>query len=162
MRIWMDGSLVDRADAKVSVFDHGVLYGDGVFEGIRAYGGRIFKMRSHLERLKSSAGKIRLELPYSLDELERAMRETLEANGLSDGYIRLVVTRGVGTDLRTRPVSLTAAAAELAAAIGDPWAEFVEGLLGRLDEAERAELYRLLLKGSSPWDDVWETEGEVG
>lgn len=88
------------------------------------------------------------------------------APGIGGSLIRLaqagLVTRGVGTDLRTRPVSLTAAAAELAAAIGDPWAEFVEGLLGRLDEAERAELYRLLLKGSSPWDDVWETEGEVG
>jgi len=95
-KVWLDGELVDRDAARVSVFDHGLLYGDGVFEGIRAYGGRIFKMAAHLDRLWSSAERIRLEIPYSRDELEGAMRSTLEANGVRDGYIRLVVTRGVG------------------------------------------------------------------
>ncbi|MGI9014510.1 MAG: branched-chain-amino-acid transaminase [Phycisphaerales bacterium] len=97
MKIWLDGELVDRDHAKVSVFDHGLLYGDGCFEGIRVYDGRIFKLRSHLERLFQSAAKLRLEPPYSAKQLEQACRDTVEANGLSDAYIRLVVTRGVGT-----------------------------------------------------------------
>jgi len=96
-RIWMDGELVPVAEARVSVFDHGFLYGDGVFEGIRAYGGRIFKLRSHLERLKQSADMIRLTLPYSLDDIDAAVRTTVRENGLSDAYIRLVVSRGAGT-----------------------------------------------------------------
>jgi branched-chain amino acid aminotransferase len=81
----------------VSVYDHGLLYGDGCFEGIRAYGGRVFKLRSHLERLFESAAKIRLTPPYSAGELEAAVRETIAANDLPDGYIRLVLTRGAGT-----------------------------------------------------------------
>jgi len=97
MKIWMDGTIVDREHAKVSVFDHAVLYGDGVFEGIRAYGGRVFKMKSHLDRLEDSARRIRLPLPYSKDQLGQAIRDTLKANNLSDAYIRLVITRGVGT-----------------------------------------------------------------
>jgi len=96
-RIWMDGSLVPAEEARVSVFDHGFLYGDGVFEGIRAYGGRIFKLRSHLERLKQSADMIRLKLPYSLEEIDAAVRQTVRENGLVDAYIRLVVSRGAGT-----------------------------------------------------------------
>ncbi|MCB9838665.1 MAG: branched-chain-amino-acid transaminase [Phycisphaeraceae bacterium] len=95
--IWIDGAMLPRSQAKISVFDHGLLYGDGCFEGIRAYGGRIFKCRSHIDRLYRSADKIRLEIPYSKDEIDRVMRECLKANDIKDGYIRLVVTRGVGT-----------------------------------------------------------------
>lgn len=97
MKIWLDGKLVSREEAKVSVFDHAVLYGDGCFEGIRAYNGRVFKLRSHLDRMFDSADRIRLKPPYSKDELASAIRATLEANSLTDGYIRLVFTRGVGT-----------------------------------------------------------------
>jgi len=96
-KIWLDGELVDAAEAKVSVFDHGLLYGDGVFEGIRLYNGRLFKMQSHLRRLFESARAIRLTVPWSLDALEEAIRATVSANSLSEGYIRLCVTRGVGT-----------------------------------------------------------------
>jgi len=96
-RIWMDGRLVSKEDAKVSVYDHGLLYGDGCFEGIRVYGGRIFKLRSHLERLYRSADMIRLAPAHPLRELEQAVRDTVAANGLADAYIRLVLTRGVGT-----------------------------------------------------------------
>jgi branched-chain amino acid aminotransferase len=96
-KIWMDGQLVDPADAKVSVYDHGLLYGDGCFEGLRGYKGRIFKMDSHLRRLEESAERIRLKIPYSRADLARAMKETMAACGMDDCYIRLVVTRGVGT-----------------------------------------------------------------
>ncbi|MHC4448186.1 MAG: branched-chain-amino-acid transaminase [Planctomycetota bacterium] len=96
-KVWLNGELVERDEAQVSVFDHGLLYGDGCFEGIRVYGGRIFKVRSHLRRMYNSAQSIRLEPPYPGEAIERAMRETLDANGISDGYIRLVFTRGVGT-----------------------------------------------------------------
>jgi branched-chain amino acid aminotransferase len=95
-KVWIDGRLVDKADAKVSVFDHGLLYGDGVFEGIRAYQGRIFQCDAHLDRLFQSAKAIRLTIPYSREQLRDAMQETMKANGYSDCYIRLVVTRGVG------------------------------------------------------------------
>lgn len=96
-KVWLDGKLVDQADARISVFDHGLLYGDGVFEGIRAYGSRVFKLKSHLDRLWSSADRIRLKPEYTQDQIAGAIRETLSANGLADGYIRLVLTRGVGT-----------------------------------------------------------------
>ena len=96
-KIWLDGELVASDEARISVFDHGVLYGDGCFEGIRAYGGRVFKLKSHLDRMYRSAQKIRLTPSYSKDEIERAIRGALEVNGLSDAYIRLVFTRGVGT-----------------------------------------------------------------
>ena len=95
--IWLDGAIVPREKALVSVYDHGLLYGDGVFEGIRAYNGRVFKLRSHLERLELSANRIRLKLAYSAEQIGQAIRDTLRANNLRDGYIRLVVTRGVGT-----------------------------------------------------------------
>ena len=94
--IWIDGELVPTAEAKVSVFDHGLLYGDGVFEGIRAYGGRVLKLRSHLERLYASARAIRLAIPQPIDALTAATKQTCEANGIADGYIRLLVTRGDG------------------------------------------------------------------
>jgi len=95
-QIWINGELVPEENAKLSVFDHGLLYGDGVFEGIRAYNGRIFKMGSHLKRLYASAAAIRLEIPYEVDKLGQALRDTLEANGKTDAYFRLCVTRGYG------------------------------------------------------------------
>jgi branched-chain amino acid aminotransferase len=97
MKVWIDGQLVDEADAKVSVFDHGLLYGDGVFEGIRMYHNRIFKLREHIERLFWSAKALMLEIPMTPEEITRACIETCRANGLRDGYIRLIVTRGKGT-----------------------------------------------------------------
>ena len=96
-QIWMDGGLVPRDEARVSVYDHGLLYGDGVFEGIRFYNGRVFKLGSHLDRFFASAAGIRLTVPFDADELASAIRETMAANNLRDGYIRLVATRGVGT-----------------------------------------------------------------
>jgi len=96
-KIWLNGKLVDHEDAKISVFDHGLLYGDGVFEGIRVYDGKIFEMDAHIKRLYESAKVIRLPIQLSRSELADAMRETVEANGITNGYIRLVVTRGDGT-----------------------------------------------------------------
>ena len=96
-RVWLNGELVKREDAKISVFDHGVLYGDGVFEGIRSYGGRIFRLKEHIRRLFDSANGIRLAIPLAAEELAQAIADTLQANGLADAYIRVVVTRGVGT-----------------------------------------------------------------
>ena len=98
MKIWMDGELLERDQAKIDVFDHGLLYGDGVFEGIRIYRGRIFQCTAHVDRLYISADKIRLEIPYTKAELVDAMNLCIRENGLTDsGYIRLVITRGVGT-----------------------------------------------------------------
>lgn len=97
LKIWLDGKLVDEADAKVSVFDHGLLYGDGVFEGIRIYDGRVFELEAHLRRLYESAKVIRLQVPMDKEELVEVIKKTVEANGIVDGYIRLLVTRGVGT-----------------------------------------------------------------
>lgn len=97
MKVWVNGKLVDKQDAKLSVFDHGTLYGDGVFEGIRCYNGRIFQCEAHISRLFASAGSIRLKIPYDRRQIVDAMHETLRANNITDGYIRLVVTRGEGT-----------------------------------------------------------------
>ena len=97
LKIWLNGKLVDEADAKITVFDHGLLYGDGVFEGIRVYNRRIFELKAHIDRLYGSAKVIRLDISYSRDELISAVEKTTEANGVIDGYIRLVATRGVGT-----------------------------------------------------------------
>lgn len=102
MKIYLDGALVDAADAKISVFDHGLLYGDGVFEGIRLYSGNVFRLDEHLERLEYSAKAILLTLPWTRKQLSDAVCETCRANGLTDAYIRLVVTRGVG-DLGLSP-----------------------------------------------------------
>jgi len=96
-KIWLDGKLVDREDAKITVFDHGLLYGDGVFEGIRIYSGRIFELDAHIKRLYESAKAIRLTISMSQSELAGAVERTVEANNITDGYVRLVVTRGVGT-----------------------------------------------------------------
>lgn len=97
LQVWIDGKLVNKEDAKVSVYDHGLLYGDGVFEGIRAYSGRIFECQAHLKRLYDSAKAIRLEIPYTAEQLEKVIYETMAANSFKDCYVRLVVTRGIGT-----------------------------------------------------------------
>ncbi|MBS3733944.1 MAG: branched-chain-amino-acid transaminase [Phycisphaerae bacterium] len=98
MKVWFNGQLVDADDARVGVWDHGLLYGDGVFEGIRVYNGRVFQCQAHVDRLYDSARHLRLAIPYTKQELTDAMVETLAANGIdAGGYIRLVVTRGAGT-----------------------------------------------------------------
>lgn len=102
MQIYIDGEFYSKEDAKLSVFDHGLLYGDGVFEGIRTYGGRVFECDPHIDRLYASAQAIALEIPISRDELVEAMMETIRRNDAMNGYIRLVVTRGVG-DLGLNP-----------------------------------------------------------
>jgi len=96
MQIYLDGELVPREAAKVSVFDHGLLYGDGVFEGIRVYNRRIFRLDAHLDRLYDSARALALAIPLARAELAEAVRTTVRANRREDGYIRLIVTRGVG------------------------------------------------------------------
>lgn len=96
MKVYLNDRLVEAADAKVSVFDHGLLYGDGVFEGIRLYGGNIYRLDEHLERLERSARALMLPLPWSRGQIAEATAATCRANGLVDGYIRLLVTRGVG------------------------------------------------------------------
>ncbi len=97
MKVWLNGKLVEKKNAKVTVFDHGLLYGDGVFEGIRAYSGKLFQAQAHIDRLFDSARAIRLAIPYTKQELIDAIGETLRANGRKDAYIRLLVTRGEGT-----------------------------------------------------------------
>jgi branched-chain amino acid aminotransferase len=103
-KIYLNGKLVPREDARISVFDHGLLYGDGVFEGIRAYDGRVFRLSQHLDRLYDSARAIALKIPLTKNEMEEAVIQTLRANSLKNGYIRLVVTRGEG-DLGLDPSS---------------------------------------------------------
>ncbi|MCH9022409.1 MAG: branched-chain-amino-acid transaminase [Planctomycetes bacterium] len=97
LKIWLDDGLVDEADAKISVFDHGLLYGDGVFEGIRVYGKRIFELDAHIDRLFKSARAIRLPIPQNAQTLKANIEITVKANKIDDGYLRLIVTRGVGT-----------------------------------------------------------------
>jgi branched-chain amino acid aminotransferase len=97
MKIFIDGKFCNERDAKVSVFDHGLLYGDGVFEGIRAYHGRVFKLKEHVDRLFYSAKAILLEIPMTPEKIAEAVLESCRINKIRDGYIRLVVTRGVGT-----------------------------------------------------------------
>ncbi|HYO08514.1 MAG TPA: branched-chain-amino-acid transaminase [Tepidisphaeraceae bacterium] len=96
LKVWIDGKLVDKDDAKISVYDHGLLYGDGVFEGIRVYAGRIFRVHEHLRRLYDSAKAIRLVIPISQEDFLSAIQQTVKANNFTDCYIRAVVTRGVG------------------------------------------------------------------
>lgn len=96
MKIYLDGKLVDKDKAVISVFDHGLLYGDGVFEGIRTYDGLVFRLKEHIDRLYKSADAIELKIPLTKIEMIEAVIETLKANSLKDSYIRLVVTRGVG------------------------------------------------------------------
>ena len=96
MLIYIDGEFLPKAEAKVSVFDHGLLYGDGVFEGIRSYNGRVFKLDEHLERLYDSAKSIMLQIPIPIETMKEKVLETLRLNHLREAYIRLIVTRGVG------------------------------------------------------------------
>jgi branched-chain amino acid aminotransferase len=103
LKIYLDGEFVNEPDAKVSVFDHGLLYGDGVFEGIRFYNGRVFLLEEHLDRLYDSAKAILLTIPMERAALQAAVLETCRQNGLRDGYIRLVITRGKG-DLGLNPI----------------------------------------------------------
>lgn len=97
MKIYIDGKYCDEKNAKISVFDHGLLYGDGIFEGIRAYNGRVFKLKEHIDRLFCSAKAILLSIPISHDEMMQAVVATCRKNRIRDGYVRLLVTRGVGT-----------------------------------------------------------------
>ncbi len=96
LMIYINGQIVPQEDAKISVFDHGLLYGDGVFEGIRAYNGKIFTLDEHLDRIYDSATAISLKIPITKAEMADAIKQTMKANNLTDSYIRLVVTRGVG------------------------------------------------------------------
>ena len=96
MKVYINGKFYEKNEAKISVFDHGLLYGDGVFEGIRSYSRRVFKLKEHIDRLFESAHTIMLEIPMSKEELADAVLKTLKENDLSDAYIRLVVTRGEG------------------------------------------------------------------
>lgn len=97
MKVYLNGGFVDEAEAKISVFDHGLLYGDGIFEGIRLYDRCVFKLDEHLERLEYSAKALLLDMPWSRETISEATCESCRINGLTDGYIRLLVTRGVGT-----------------------------------------------------------------
>jgi branched-chain amino acid aminotransferase len=101
-QIYIDGQFYDEANAKISVFDHGLLYGDGVFEGIRVYNGRVFLLKEHLERLYDSAKALMLTVPVPMDEMQKIVTQTCVKNNIRDGYIRLVVTRGIG-DLGLNP-----------------------------------------------------------
>jgi branched-chain amino acid aminotransferase len=96
-RVYINGKLLDKADARVSVYDHGLLYGDGVFEGIRVYAGKVFRLREHVDRLYESARAIHLEIPSSREAMIEAVQSTVQANDKREGYIRLVVTRGAGS-----------------------------------------------------------------
>ncbi len=96
-QIYINGTLLPKDEAKISVYDHGLLYGDGVFEGIRVYGGNVFLLSEHVERLYESAKSIRLQIPLSQQEMIDAVNYTVNANQIDDGYVRLVVTRGAGT-----------------------------------------------------------------
>ena len=102
LQVYIDGAYYPKSQAKISVFDHGLLYGDGVFEGIRAYGGSVFKLTEHVDRLFRSAHMLMLEIPLSKEQMIKTVLETLRKNNLNDSYIRLVVTRGVG-DLGLNP-----------------------------------------------------------
>ncbi len=104
MKIWLDGKLVNQDEAKVSVFDHATLYGDGCFEGIRFYSGKVFRLEEHIVRLFNSMRYLNITLPWSFEEVCKATEETVAANGMEDGYIRLVVTRGAG-DLGLNPAN---------------------------------------------------------
>lgn len=97
LKVHVDGKLVPKEDAKISVYDHGLLYGDGVFEGIRVYGGKVFLLKEHIDRLYESAKAIRLQIPVDPATMTRQVEETVAANGIGDGYVRLVITRGAGS-----------------------------------------------------------------
>lgn len=96
MKVYLNGKLVEKEDAKISVFDHGFLYGDGAFEGIRSYNRLVFKLKEHLDRLYETAHTLMLEIPLTKEQMAKAITSTLKANNLSDAYIRVVVSRGEG------------------------------------------------------------------
>src|SRR5438876_4790689 len=96
-QIYINGKYYDKADAKISVYDHGLLYGDGVFEGIRIYGGKVFRLREHVDRLYDGVRAIKLEISMTREQMAEAITSTVRANNKQDGYIRAVVTRGAGT-----------------------------------------------------------------
>jgi branched-chain amino acid aminotransferase len=96
-KVYINGKLYDKPDAKISVYDHGLLYGDGVFEGIRVYAGKVFRLRQHVDRLYESARHIQLEIPLTREKMTEAVLSTVKANAKVEGYIRLVVTRGAGS-----------------------------------------------------------------
>src|SRR3954454_24336119 len=96
-KIYINGKLCDKADARISVYDHGLLYGDGVFEGIRVYSGKVFRLKEHIDRLYESARSIWLEVPLTREAMTQAVLDTVKVNARQDGYIRLVVTRGAGS-----------------------------------------------------------------
>lgn len=96
-KVYINGKLYDKADAKISVYDHGLLYGDGVFEGIRIYDGKIFRLKEHVDRIFESARAIKLEIPLSPPQMMEAIQSTVNVNGKKNGYIRPIVTRGAGT-----------------------------------------------------------------
>src|SRR4026208_1703447 len=95
-KVYINGLLYEKPDAKISVYDHGLLYGDGVFEGLRIYSGKVFRLKEHIDRLYESARAIALEIPISRDKMCQDVRDTVQANDKKDGYIRLVITRGAG------------------------------------------------------------------
>ncbi|MFH1922747.1 MAG: branched-chain-amino-acid transaminase [Planctomycetota bacterium] len=108
LKVYINGKLVDKEDASISVYDHGLLYGDGVFEGIRSYAGNVFRLQEHVDRLWNSAKAIRLEIPITKAQMGKAIEETLAVNGVEEGYVRVIVTRGCGDlgldpDLCKRP-----------------------------------------------------------
>jgi branched-chain amino acid aminotransferase len=132
MMIYIDGQFLPREQAKISVFDHGLLYGDGVFEGIRAYNGRIFRLNEHIDRLFDSAKTIDLKMPISKEEMAKIIIETMRKNNLKDGYIRPVVTRGVG-DLGLDPrkcekPTIICIAVEWGAMYGDLYEKGLKGV----------------------------------
>jgi branched-chain amino acid aminotransferase len=97
LQIYINGTYYDKENAKISVYDHGLLYGDGIFEGMRSYSGKVFRLREHMDRLYESARAICLQIPVSREQMETDVMETLRRNNLRDAYIRLVVTRGAGS-----------------------------------------------------------------
>jgi branched-chain amino acid aminotransferase len=97
LQVYINGSYFDKEDAKISVFDHGLLFGDGVFEGMRSYDGKVFRLAEHLDRLWDSAKAIWMEIPISRETMSQAVNETLKINQIGDGYVRLIITRGCGT-----------------------------------------------------------------
>jgi branched-chain amino acid aminotransferase len=97
LKVYINGRFVDKEQASISVFDHGLLFGDGIFEGMRSYDGKVFRLDEHLRRLWDSAKSIWLEIPISRQAMAQAVNDTLQLNGIQDGYVRLIVTRGQGT-----------------------------------------------------------------
>lgn len=132
MIIYLNGAYVPKEEARVSVFDHGLLYGDGVFEGIRAYNGRVFRLEEHLDRLYDSAKTIDLKVPISKEEMAEAIKETIRKNNLKDCYIRPIVTRGdgdLGLDPRKCPVpTVIIIAVEWGAMYGDLYEKGLTGI----------------------------------